>query len=249
MPATIRRTNRPAYWLYRWFWTGLDGLYPPYCGGCGRRGARWCPDCQAAASVIHPPVCPKCGRPQATGALCDACRTAPPQYTALRSWALFSGPVRAVVHQLKYRRNISLGELMGRKLLECLFHLDWQIDLVTPVPLGVARLAERGYNQASLLARPVALGVGAAFCPHGLSRVRETRSQVNLTAAERQANVIGAFLAKPGLVRGKHVLVVDDVMTTGSTLNACATALWSGGAASVYALTLARTPAKLPGSF
>jgi ComF family protein len=148
---------------------------------------------------------------------------------------------------LKYKRNISLGEFMGRKLIECLSHLDWQIDLVTPVPLGIARFAERGYNQASLLARPVALGVGATFCPQGLSRVRETRSQVNLSAAERQANVIGAFLAKASLVKGRHVLVVDDVTTTGATLDACAAALWSGGAVTVYALTLARTLVKLPG--
>jgi ComF family protein len=247
LPVPVRRANHPAYWLYRWFWSGFDGLYPPSCGGCGRRGARWCPDCEAAARVIRPPVCPNCGHPQATDELCDACRDSPPQYTALRSWALYGGPVRSAVHQLKYKRNVALGEMMGRKLIDCLSLLDWTIDIVTPVPLGIARLAERGYNQASLLARPVALGIGAKFCPQGLSRVRETRSQVNLSAAERRANVIGAFQATTGLVMGRHVLVVDDVTTTGSTLDACAAALWSGGALSVNAITLARTPARPPG--
>jgi ComF family protein len=136
---------------------------------------------------------------------------------------------------------------MGRRLIACITQLGWGIDIVVPVPLGIARLAERGYNQASLLAWPVALWLGISLCAKGLSRVRETRSQVDLSAAERKENVAGAFQARPALVRGRRVLLVDDVTTTGSTLDACAAALLAGGAVSVYALTLARTSAKLPG--
>jgi ComF family protein len=241
---TERFIARPVYWLYRWFWLGLDWIYPPTCGGCGKHGERWCADCQEAVTTIRPPLCPKCGQPQDSGELCHACTFSPPRFTALRSWAIFGGPVRKALHELKYKRNVALGEIFGRQLIHCLSRFSWKVDVVVPVPLGIARLAERGYNQASLLARPVALGMGIPFCPHGLSRVRETRSQVDLNAAERKGNVAGAFQARAGLVKGRMILLVDDVATTGATLDACASALLEVGAISVYALTLARTSAQ-----
>jgi ComF family protein len=177
--------------------------------------------------------------------LCRACRETPPRFAALRSWAIYGGPVRQAIHGLKYKRNIALGEILSRRLITVLAQTAWGVNMVIPVPLGIARLAERGYNQASLLARPVALGLGIPFCPQGLSRARETRSQVDLNSSERRVNVAGAFQARPGLIRGKSVLLVDDVATTGATLDACASALVAGGAASVYALTLARTSVKV----
>ncbi len=212
------RALRPAYWSYRWFWSGLDWLYPPNCGGCGLRGARWCHRCHESVTIVRPPLCPRCGRPQTEEEVCSACHASPPHYAALRSWAIFGGAVRQAIHQLKYKRNVALGEILGRRLIECIAQPGWVIDIVVPVPLGIARLTERGYNQASLLAWPVALWMGISLCSQGLSRVRETRSQVDLSAAERKENVAGAFLARPALVRGKRVLLVDDVTTTGPTL-------------------------------
>ncbi len=232
---------RPAYWLYRWFWSGLDWLYPPNCGGCGRRGARWCSACLAMVTIVAPPICPKCGQPQTTEEVCSSCLASPLHFNALRSWAIFGGPIRNAIHQLKYKRNVALGEFFGRQLIECVRRFAWTLDVVIPVPLGIARLAERGYNQAALLARPIALGMGFSYRPNGLGRVRETRSQVDLNVAERKANVAGAFRARPAQVNGKRILLVDDVTTTGSTLDACAAALLEDGAVSVHALTLART--------
>jgi ComF family protein len=185
--------------------------------------------------------------------LCPRCRAAPPHFTAVRSWAVFAGPVRQAIHRLKYRRDLSLGETLARPLIGYLQELAWALDLVVPVPLGVARLKERGYNQATLLARPLALGCRLGFRPQALSRVRETRSQVGLSYAQRLENVSGAFQAHPRWVAGQRVLLVDDVATSSATMEACAGALAGAGAACVYGLTLARAgrhgPDDLPPRF
>jgi len=114
------------------------------------------------------------------------------------------------------------------------------------VPLSKQRLKERGYNQAAMLAKPLALGLGVPFQPKALQRRRNTRSQVGLSRKERRRNVAGAFWASPDWISGKAVVVVDDVATSGSTLDACAEALWRAGASNVFGLTLAR--AELSGS-
>ena len=139
-----------------------------------------------------------------------------------------------------------MGETLARALVKMLDNVTWEIDLITPVPLGLARLAERGYNQSSLLARPVSLALDVPYRPQILSRARETRSQVGLTATERRLNVSGAFVAHPDWVKGRSILVVDDVTTSGSTLDACAEALFTAGARQVYGLTLARAVFKSP---
>ena len=163
-----------------------------------------------------------------------------PHFDALRAWAVYKGPVRQAIHRLKYKRNIGLGEVFGRRLMDCMLKLRWQVDAIIPVPLGIARLAQRGYNQASLLARPVAWGLGLDYLPQALQRVRETRSQVDLSVLERKRNVTGAFHARCDQVRGRRILVIDDVATSGATIDACAAALLEGGAVQVYGLTLAR---------
>lgn len=232
--------GRPAYLINQWLWSLLDLLYPPYCGGCSARGARWCRNCQMEAVKIMPPICPRCGLSQTRSGLCSLCRKSPPQYTALRSWALFKGPVRSAIHRLKYYKDIALGEVLSRHLITCLETTDWVLDAVIPVSLGVARMAERGYNQASLLARPLALGMGLNYEPGGLQKIRDTPAQVGLSLEQRKINVAGSFQADSNIVAGKRVLLVDDVSTSGATLNACAEALQSGAAAAVYAITLAR---------
>lgn len=121
-----------------------------------------------------------------------------------------------------------------------LLDLKWEVDLVTAVPSGIARRAERGYNQASLLALPLALGSGLPYRSRALSKIAETRSQVGLNPYERRANVAGAFQATSDEVRGKRVLVIDDVTTSGATMEACAAALTKAAASQVYGLTLAR---------
>jgi ComF family protein len=125
-------------------------------------------------------------------------------------------------------------------MISSLAKLNWSLDVVTSVPLGLARFQERGYNQASLLARPIALFLKLPFSPRLLRRSRETRTQVGLTISERQENMADAFQADSKLSTGKNILVVDDVATSGATVNECAKALLDGGASQVYGFSLAR---------
>ncbi len=158
----------------------------------------------------------------------------------LRSWLVFEGPIRHALHNLKYRRNVALGDALAQPLAEYVCTLSWPVDLVVPVPLGKLRTKERGYNQIGLVAMPLAAVNHWRYTPQVLARFRETKSQVGLTATERKANVSGAFRAEAALVSGATILLIDEVATTGATLSACAAALLDAGVRSVYALTLAR---------
>jgi ComF family protein len=148
--------------------------------------------------------------------------------------------VKNALHRLKYQRDVALGEALAVHLIACFNSLKWQVDLVVPVPLGVARRAQRGYNQAALLAKPLALACELAYRPAAIIKARETLSQVGLSVDQRWKNVYGSFSAREPAVRGRTILLVDDVATSGATLSACAVALRAAGAKEVYALTLAR---------
>ncbi len=227
--------------IYRGFWSALDWIYPPVCVGCGEPGYRLCSKCRGKIKFIQGSRCKICGRPiDKPGELCKTCQITPPPYKALRSMARYEGIMRECIHSLKYDHNQSLGEYFCRDLLNCVKEEDWLLDMVIPVPLSPFRIKERGYNQSALIARPLAMALSLRYQPFGLKRIRNTQSQVELTAEERRINVAGAFQAVPELVRGKAVLLVDDVTTTGSTLIECTRALNSAGARAVYCLTLAR---------
>ena len=233
--------NRLVYQAYQSFWSGFDWLYPPQCGGCGKAGKRWCDECVGKVERITPPICPICGKKQRTEMVCDQCASEPPSFVALRSWAVYLGPLRRAIQRLKYQRDVAMGEILARPLVDLLKNMNWSIDLIVPVPISLARLKERGYNQVSLLARPISLGLELPYRARALLRVRETQSQVGLSAEERRLNVKGVFQAEPRLVTGKSVLVVDDIMTTGSTMNECSLALMRSGARQVFGVTLARS--------
>lgn len=230
--------------MYRFnsiLWSGLDLLFPPICAGCGKRGLRWCNECQQTVTPIPEPICEVCGIPVAKNSqLCDRCQSSRPAYYALRSWVVFDGPVRGALHQLKYKGNMSLGETLAAPLAEFSTRLGWHVDLVVPVPLSDQRKKERGYNQVAMVALPFSIMRKWNYCPEALKRSRHTRTQVGLTAEERRANVLGAFSAENALVAGKSILLMDDVATTGSTLSSAAESLLAAGAKTVYTLTLAR---------
>jgi ComF family protein len=238
LPAIVGR--RPVYRLYHLAWAGLDWLYPPLCGGCGKSGSRWCEECQNATKTVPESVCQYCGQIISVPGVCAACQVFPPYYSKMRAWGVFEGRVRNAVHRLKYERDLALGEVFARYLMALLHDLAWRVDLVAPVPIGKARLAERGYNQTALLALPLALGSGLKYRPRAIVKSRNTRSQVGLTSAERRENVSDAFKADPAIVKDRNVLVIDDVATSGATMNACAKALKQAGAKVVYGLVLAR---------
>lgn len=170
---------------------------------------------------------------------CSLCRARPFPLTA-RSFALYDGPLARAIVSLKYRPNRALARVMAGWLGEVCRREGWRPTLVVPVPLGRDRLRRRGYNQASLIASALADRLGLPMEDSALRRVRETRSQVGLDPASRLANVQGAFQADPGPFQGKHVLLVDDLFTTGATLAACAEALMDVGAEQVHGITVGR---------
>ncbi len=233
------------YPYYRLIWTSLDWMFPPLCGGCKRFGSRWCGECQKRIVLVKGFVCDHCGLPLAAPGSCRPCAAEAPQFQQLRTWAVLQDPVQEALHKLKYRRDVGLGDALARQISPFLAGLGWPLDMVVPVPLGRKRLGERGYNQVSLIAYPLALATGIRFVPGALTRERETRSQVGLTRAARRENVQGAFGAEADCVRDKVVLIMDDVATTGSTLSAAAGALRAAGARAVYALTVARAVPRL----
>jgi ComF family protein len=234
---------RPAYFLYHNLWTALDWLFPPTCGGCNTLGVRWCKNCQQQVMHVSGRVCACCGDPLAAKAstdLCGDCQYHPPAYQKLRSFGVFESVLRKSLHRLKYQNDPGVAEALSKHLIELYNDFKWDINLITPVPLSKQRIKERGYNQSDLLARPLAYAIDKPYQPKALWRIRETRTQVGLSAEERRQNVDEAFSADPGLVKGKTVLVIDDVTTTGSTISACAKALLQTGASAVFGLTLAR---------
>jgi competence protein ComFC len=229
-----------TYIATQWLWASLDWLFPPVCAGCSRAGYRWCPDCQQKVNPVPEPACQICGSPLSLPGLCINCNEILPPYKAMRSWAVFEGPIRHAIHSLKYSRNLALGETLAQYLVEFVRELGWQVDLVVAVPLGKQRMKERGYNQVGLLAKPFSHLQHWPYFPRALERIRETRSQVGLSRNERKENISGAFHADWKLVSGKAILVMDDVATTGATLAACSDALLHAGAKTVYALTLVK---------
>jgi ComF family protein len=217
--------------VYSWLDRVCGALLPPRCVLCGGRGQRPSLD-----------ICGACERDLPVHAVLDD-----PQSRELwpcdRGFAAFAyaSPVDFLVHALKYRGQLAtgrvLGVLLGKSIVRCLLHHD--VDVVLPVPLHPVRHAERGFNQSAELGRWVAREVGCRFCEGAVTRVRHTGPQVGLRLDERRTNLAGAFSCE-GSLAGLRVAVVDDVLTTGSTARAIASALREAGAASVDLWCVAR---------
>jgi ComF family protein len=231
------------------------GRRDPLCGACWssitRLGTPWCDVCGAAptvpATAARVTTRGEAGewmtepRPQPlAGSPCEHCAAAPPRYDYARSAAVYEGALRDALHAFKFAGRRALAAPLGDLATEqCVASLPGGIDALIPVPLAWERERERGFNQSTLLARRIARRLDAPTRPGWLGRIRSTRPQSELSAAERRANVRGAFRASARVV-GRHVLVVDDVLTTGATLDACARALRAAGARRVGVLTVAR---------
>lgn len=208
----------------------------------------FCEACWSDLSPIHGPLCPSCGRPfgspEALSAspehACRSCRMEPPHFDQAIAAGTFEGQLREAIHLLKYRPARALGSPLAKWMSDQV-RLVHPLDVVMPVPLHPKRLRQRGFNQAVLLGQGVAERFGLLFSFDNLTRVRHTRPQVELTGRERTENVRNAFdIAQPARIEGKRVLLVDDVFTTGATLNECSRVLKQAGARSVTAFTLAR---------
>lgn len=200
----------------------LDLLFPPRCAGCGRIDTFWCSHCE---DELNDTPLPSHVQPL-------------PMLTGIASTALHAGIIREAVQALKYENARLLAEPLGERMSRQFERQNWNIDLITAVPLHATRLEERGYNQAQLLGEALARRTTLPCIPSALRRERNTQSQVTMTAEERLTNVQDAFVADPEWVANRSVLLIDDVYTTGATLSACAQALLDADAQAVYGLTV-----------
>ncbi len=224
--------------LYRWL---LDLCLPPCCVVCGKVEIWLCENCASQISFLGANICPRCGRPWFVKGVCHHCLTAPISVAPVRSAYLYDGPVRDAIHAYKFRGARSLCVLLAQQMVQAWKFYAIHSDVLVPVSLHPEREQQRGYNQAALLARELGRELNVPVVEDELVRTRNTASQTHLSREERLKNVAGAFTCKTQhRFAGKRVTLIDDVATTGATLDACALALLAYGAERVGAFTLAR---------
>lgn len=236
-----------------------DIIVPPVCLACRSPLAdhdSLCADCWRQIDFIRPPLCDRMGLPlpfdAGPGAISAAAAAHPLAYDRARAVARYEGAMKQMVHGFKYHDRQEATHLLGRWLAGAGGELLTDADLLIPVPLYRLRLLHRRFNQSAVLARELSRLTGVPFDPFVLTRQRRTRPQVGLTHDQRRANVRGAFAIAQGAaaaVEGANVVLIEDVVTTGATVEACARTLRKAGAArvDVLALALVTNPLHLPG--
>lgn len=217
----------------------LELILPPRCGGCNRLGKLYCEACQAAIQRLEEPLCRRCGIELSHAGDSCGCRHSLRHISSLRAAAVYGGPLESALHRFKYEGRRPLAGPLGLLIAERLVLDGAGADLVTCVPLHVRRRRQRGFNQAELLARGVADRTRLPFVS-GLVRNLDTQPQVGLDRRSRATNVRNAFAWKAQDLARCSVLLIDDVATTGATLDACAAALKAAGSGPVTGFTVAR---------
>ena len=233
--------------VYKWWNSVLDWIYPPVCLVCGWPGIDpalgLCPGCHAELPGNRF-ACRRCAQPLAPGAPdrdCGRCQRRPPaQARALVPWR-YEPPLDFLLQALKYQGQLAVARGLGAALAGRLGEAARWPDCLVPVPLHPARQKRRGFNQAAEIGRALAAALGCALRTDGFRRSRDTPPQAGLDASARRRNLRHAFQADPACFAGRRVVLVDDVITTGSTVHACARALLDqGGAAEVRVWAAAR---------
>ena len=240
------RPSRTFQWL-------LNLIFPPVCPICQTRlngtgkDLILCPTCHTAVKPIRPPYCPRCGLPEPSGDgagyLCGPCLKERWHFEVHRSSGLYEGALKEAIHTFKYGGVFPLVRVFG-DLLQPTFQTlsqDYPVDVMIPVPLHIRRLRERGFNQALLLVKELNRRIGIPYEERALKKIKDTPVQIALKKRERRKNLTGVFQVKDtGTIKGKSVVLVDDVYTTGATVNECSRALLKAGAEQVAVLTVAR---------
>lgn len=219
----------------------IEVLFPSLCSGCGKGGSFFCDSCRRKLPYLKGPTCSRCGKPVASAGICAECYKSPPSVDSIKAPFIFDGVIRSAIHQFKYKDIRALAQPLAEFLYLYLRENGVGEAVLVPIPLHKAKLKERGYNQAELLARALGKLTGWPVQTGSLVRLTDSIPQARTTSArERCRNVEGAFSSENSLLKGKAVLLIDDVCTTGATLNACAQVLKKLPVASACALTLAR---------
>lgn len=226
----------------------IDFILPPHCPICKKylqSAHALCPDCFGHIRFITHPLCQRCGRPFEfqipEEPLCGVCCTKIPLFQKARAAFVYDSFSKELILPFKHGDKTELTPLLTTLMMTAGAELFPDNDLILSVPLHKTRLMKRKYNQAGLLAKSLSERLHKPYLPHVLIRNKATSSQGHMRAAERKQNVANAFILKyPEKIKGKRILLIDDVMTTGATLNECARLLLKNGAKSVCYLTLAR---------
>lgn len=220
---------------------------PQQCVLCAAPAAEaLCPGCRADLPTLGAECCPVCCAPVAGGGVCGACLRHPPAFDACVAVYRYAFPADRLVTALKYGHRLALAPLLGAALREAVVAAGGALpELVLPMPIGRARLAERGFNQALEIARPLAVGLGLPLVGGAAERIADGPPQASLPRDARARNVRGAFACRLPLA-GRHVAVVDDVLTTGATMGELAATLKRSGAGRVSAWVVARTLSRDP---
>lgn len=208
------------------------------CGSMSHHGL-WCEACDAAMPYLDMPHCPVCCLPTPLGEVCGHCLRHPPAYTRTLAAFSYSFPINKLIQEMKYAEQLALSHIFAEKLLQRIDTARLP-DHIIPMPLHPAKLRRRGFNQALLVATRLARRLDVSLLSHACQRLRDTPSQSSLSWKARGKNVRGAFRCDTDL-SGKHVALVDDVLTTGASLNALAEAVKKCGATEVSAWVVART--------
>lgn len=247
----------------RWLASVADAVFPGKCLGCGQLfqapvprpavdltaalARHFCPDCRRRWTAVASPLCPRCGirftSREGGDHLCGRCLEQPPVFAKARAVGIYDQSLRRAIHALKFDAMVSLAPPLGHQLVRA-FRAHWpdgDIDLIAPVPLHRRRLRQRGFNQAFLLIAGWPVAGEVSIMRDLLVRHRETCPQTGLDRGQRRINIKNAIaMRRPGQSTGRRVLLVDDVLTTGATADACAHVLLRDGATRVDVLTLAR---------
>ncbi len=199
-----------------------------------------CEPCYNHLPQLSPNHCPICLWPVPTAEICGACLTKPPAFTRTIAAFRYTFPVDAMIHALKYQTDLAIAPILAKSLITGLKSTKKFPDVIIPMPLHPIRLRERGFNQAMEIGRYLSKHMGIVLLPDSCQRIKHTPPQTGLAWKDRQKNIRKAFLCKIDL-SGKHVALVDDVMTTGATLNELAKVLRKQGAAEISNWVIART--------
>jgi ComF family protein len=226
------------------FRSAVDIIYPLSCGGCGSPGAILCLNCRDLFRLVEASSsCPYCGRWLSTPDVCGACVEVPPPFELGYYGFYFEGPLREALLAFKFRGRKDVGRLLIRLLDKELKTMREGFDVIVPLPVTEKRLKERGFNQSYVMAEEIGAITGRPITCSCLYKQNETKDQYTLSREERRKNIRGAFAVRgPDAIRGKRVLLVDDLMTTGNTVSEASRKLLSAKARAVLIFALARTP-------
>ena len=219
----------------------IDLFFPRECIGCGKIDDFICIQCARKLPRLVPPLCPKCGKPEPSGHLCYECWGKSSNIDSVYSVFVFDGTMRQAVHSLKYHNLRAIAECLGKYMASYYLSNSLNGNILVPVPLHENRIRERGYNQSILLAREISRIVGIPVNDKLIKRTRDCVSQARTkNVEERRRNMENAFSPISDSISGMEIILIDDVCTSGATLEACAAVLKKAGANHVTGFTLAR---------